>query len=162
MDKPKNWSEFYENQKKLWYNADVAPLVKCVVQLVFLHRPDEAGWYLSVRKIATHLGISKNTASKVITRAIQLGYIEGGSGRQRVRRKLKLSVPLRIPVKHENPQKNLYPTAGQVVHRRETNSVPIVGAVNSKSNSKENKPYEGDSYEKAKAMANSLRLAKSL
>ena len=91
------WRNWYENWKQIWRDPTVPLSVKAVLFNVHLYRSDEKGWYISERKMAKDLGISKGTASAAIDDAIKKGCLIASNGKERRRRKLRLSGFLRSP-----------------------------------------------------------------
>lgn len=157
MQKASEWPKYYENQKKLWYDPSVSIYVKGIVRLVELHRSDSKGWSISVRRIASLLGISTNTAIKYIDKTIQLGLIETSQTYQRRRRKLRLSVSLRAPVEFEtSSSSNLSHWHNQSVSPSATPTVSTGEPLNNKEISNANINESPDSQLKKERIAESL------
>lgn len=136
-NKSRNWSKYYENQKKLWYDPHISVYIKALVRIVELHRSDSKGWCISIRRIVSELGITRNTVLKHLNDAIDKGYIETSSREERKRRKLKLSVSLRAPVEFNLSKTDfLSQPVRQPVLRDKPESVLPVATINSKENIK--------------------------
>lgn len=90
------WAAYFSEWKRIWLNPNVPWYVKLILRTVELYRSDEKGWNISERKFAKELGISKETASKGIDFALKERLLLGES-KERKRRKLRLSAPLRSP-----------------------------------------------------------------
>lgn len=137
--KPNNWSKYFENQKKLWYDPDISIFIKALVRIVELHRSDSKGWCISIRRIVAELGIARNTVAKYLKNAIDLGLIEATSKGERKRRKLRLSVSLRAPVEFNlSSSRPLAQPIEQPVSPDEPKSVSPVATVNNNPNIKAN------------------------
>lgn len=101
-----NWSKYYQNHKKIWYDPSIPLPVKAVLRLVELHRSDSKGWSISTRKAASLLGVAKNTAMEAFAQALNMGLLEASTKGQRKRRKLRLSGSLRVPIEYDNYENN--------------------------------------------------------
>jgi hypothetical protein len=95
-EKKGKWSLFYKNWKSSWRNPNISIYSKAILFNIFLYRSDGEGWYISERKMAKDLGISKETASKAIDDLLKRGFILGHR-KERKRGKLRLSGFLRSP-----------------------------------------------------------------
>jgi DNA-binding transcriptional MocR family regulator len=151
------WANYYVAYRKFWFDPSISVLAKAVVRVVDLHRSDEQGWSLSIRKIAGYLKVSKNNAGRAINEAISRGYLQASTTEQRKRRKLRLSVSLRQPVSLEKyVKKFLVHPVRQVGSTTDTEVGSPRGTVNNKGNNKTNKAFEGKHYERLKEVVSRL------
>lgn len=109
-DRKQKWRVFFQNWKKIWRNPDISPYTKLTLFNVFLYRSDEKGWRISERELASDLGIGKQTASDAIDDAIKRKWLTASNGKERKRRKLRLSGSLRSPVWASLKPRNWAPT----------------------------------------------------
>ena len=91
------WRKFYENWKRVWRNPEISVYTKVILQDVFFYRSDGEGWNISERKFAEDLNISRGRVRKSIKEAIKNGWLLTNGAKERQRRKLRLSGPLRSP-----------------------------------------------------------------
>lgn len=99
-------ARFYANWKKIWRDPSLSVYGKAALYNIYLYRSDGEGWFISERKMAKDLGISKNTASKALDEIIQKEYVYTNNKGERVSRKLRLSGSLLNPARDSRKSKN--------------------------------------------------------
>lgn len=102
----KRWTTFFDNWKKVVRNPEVSVYTKAVLIDVWLYRSDSVGWYISERKLARDLGVTKQTISNAIKYAVQNELLITGESKERERRKLKLAGFLQSPDKFHTKSSN--------------------------------------------------------
>lgn len=108
IDKKHKAARYFEAHKNYWYDPSITVYAKAIVRIVELHRSDSKGWLLSVRYLASRLGVSQNTIRKAINEAMRFGLIEANQTVERKHRKLRLSASLRAPVTDDSDDESFY------------------------------------------------------
>lgn len=112
------WRKFFLEWKKVIRNPSLSVYAKVILFNTLLYRSDNEGWYISERKFAKDLGISKGTASNAIDEAIKNGWLSTNKAKERKRRKLRLSGFLQAPVRvSEKP--NIWVSSKPTKYQRE-------------------------------------------